>query len=164
MNPDYPPDWFIQTPNRAFLIEGTWRDTVSADKIVEGVFLHRRHLNREPGESPLHFIHRAKEWVFKNQREIDISMLTDAFLHKQEADAKYRKEVNRVFTPGVWFEVKPFRGQKKPIAMEVDYGFRGKDGFSVTFRIPKKSGPGYLRRTVQIEKIGRQVAPPQENP
>ena len=167
MNPEYPKHWLIEATSRSFQgTSGKWSPVPNPIDPVTTIQLHGKYLYRGTDESTLSFIHRAGEWAAEIYRKEDIVKLTDAFLGKQEADAKYYSQLSKVFPKGAWFEVKPFRGQKKPIAMQVDWHA---NEFSVQFKMPKKPKfgrvtRGYVRRTIPIREIGRQVAPPQENP
>lgn len=165
MNPEYPQDWLTEAPSRSFQgSSGKWSPVPNPSDPVTTIFLHGQHLSRRTDESTLSFIRRAGEWAAEIYRKEDILKLTDAFLCKQEADARYYSQLSKVFPKGAWFEVKPFRGQKKPIAMQVCWGRPTYGQFEVPFRIPKKSRPGHTYRTIPIPEIGRQVAHPQENP
>ena len=165
MNPEYPQDWLIEATSRSFQgTSGIWISVPKPGDPVTTIYLHGHYLSRRTDESTLDFIHRAGEWAAQIYREQDIVKLTDAFLGRQEADARYRNELHRVFPDLAWFEVKAHPRQKNPVAMQVCWGCPTYGLFEVPFRIPRKSRPGHIYRTIPIPEIGRQVAPPQENP
>lgn len=79
-------------------------------------------------------------------------------LHKQMRYAvnEWRTECNAVFPPGAWFLVKAFKNQKTWTPMQVEQPcYHGL--FKIRFRQPKRSGRGYVRRSVPIEAIGERV-------